>query len=203
MSGRRSNVEHVDFPDAAAVLDVLTFVLALATAAMAWAIIQQTRLTRIQVERAHRPVLVPFQQAAADVQFRGGTVLAGGGPTIVENAADRPDLPRYSAALLAVTNVGMGPALNVRGGFTGPRGAARARFPTEAVGVGGRAVVAFETWTGESLGYTGNDASVAAMLEYDDVAGQTYRTEITFDVGSNAYRSDLVRPANDTPTQTL
>jgi hypothetical protein len=125
------------------------------------------------------------------VRFRGGEVLAGAGPQISENPPDRTDLPCWSAAFLPIANVGMGPALNVRGEYTGPNGSGVARFPTEAVAVGSRAVVAFETWTGGSLSYTGNDSEVSAVVEYDDVAGRTYRTRVTFDIGSNAYRSTL------------
>lgn len=52
----------------------------------------------------------------------------------------------------------------------------------------------FENRDGESLGYSGNDLSVSAVVEYDDTAGQTYRTHIRFDVGNNAYEFDLETP---------
>ncbi len=149
-----------------------------------------------EVEEAHRPVLVPFQKSAEGVTFRGGLIGAGGGPQISENAADRQDLPPYSAAFLPVENVGMGPALTIRGQFTGPRGSGTVRFPTEAIAVGARGVVAFENWDGESLSFTGNDSSVSAVVEYDDVAGRTYRTNVVFDIGHNAYRSSF---GNDGP----
>jgi hypothetical protein len=45
-------------------------------------------------------------------------------------------------------------------------------------------VVAFENSSGQSLEYTGNDPSVSAVLEYEDVAGATYRTLVTFDSGA-------------------
>jgi hypothetical protein len=145
----------------------------------------------MQVEAAHRPVLVPYQKAAAKLRFRGGEIAAGSGPHIVENPPDRPDLPRYSAAFLAVENVGMGPALTVHGTFVGPRGTGHARFATEAIQAGAGGVVAFENWDGDSLGYTGNDATVSAVVEYSDVGGRLYRTSITFDIGSNAYRASV------------
>jgi hypothetical protein len=151
----------------------------------------QAEAAKAQLESVHRPVLVPFQKSTEKVVYRGGEIPAGCGPHIVENPRDRPDLPLYSAALLPVHNVGMGPALNVRGAFTGPSGAGEVRFPAEAVAVGGHGVVAFENWTGESLGYTGNDSSVSAVLEYEDVAGRVYRTRVVFDIGNNAYRSTL------------
>jgi hypothetical protein len=125
------------------------------------------------------------------VVFRGGQIPAGGGPHVTENPPERPDLPRYSAAFLPVENVGTGPALNVRGSLAGPHREGITRFPIEAIGVCKRGVVAFENWTGNSLGYTGNDAAVSAVVDYDDVAGQTYRTRVTFDVGNNAYESKL------------
>jgi hypothetical protein len=49
--------------------------------------------------------------------------------------------------------------------------------------------VAFENWAGDSLGYSGTDNAVSAVVEYDDVAGTTYRTLATFDAGHNAYRA--------------
>ena len=157
--------------------------------------LRQTRreiaLSRTEVEEAHRPVLVPFQKSAEGVTFRGGLIGAGGGPEVSENPVDRQDLPPYSAAFLPVENVGMGPALNIRGQFTGPRGSGTVRFPTEAVAVGARGVVAFENWDGESLSYTGDDSSVSAIIDYDDVAGRTHRTSIVFDVSHNAYRSSF------------
>lgn len=186
-------------------LAVFTALLAYATWPMAQSADRQAALTRTQVERAHRPVLVPIQMSADEVRFRGGTIPVGGGPHIVENPTDRPDLPRYSAAFLPIVNVGMGPALSVRGEFNGPRGSGSVRFPNEGVAAGARAVVAFETWTGESLGYTGDDVSVSALVEYDDVAGRAYRTRVTFDVGSNAYRSEVEtpEPLAETPRRRL
>ncbi len=106
-----------------------------------------------------------------------------------ENDPDRQDLPRYSAIFLPVENVGVGPALNVGGEFTGPHGKGTTRFPTEAVAVGARGVVTFENWDGESLSFTGNDSSVSATIEYEDVAGRKHTTNIVFDVGHNAYCS--------------
>jgi hypothetical protein len=49
-------------------------------------------------------------------------------------------------------------------------------------------VVSFESWE-ESLSWTGDDAGFTAELLYDDIAATTYRTDIEFDVGDNAYRS--------------
>jgi hypothetical protein len=201
-SGARSTVRPV--PDADTTTVYLTGALAFLNLVLTWctyrmaqaaerqveAATAQADAARTQVEAAHRPVLVPFQQSGEHVRFRGGEILAGTGPQITENPVS-PGLPAYSAAFLPITNVGMGPALNVRGNFLGPNGSGTARFPTEAVGVGDRGVVAFETGDGQSLGYTGNDSEVSAVVEYEDVAGRLYRTYVTFDVGSNAYRSTL------------
>jgi hypothetical protein len=150
---------------------------------------REIALSRREVEEAHRPVLVPFQRSDTAIKFRGGEIPAGGGPTTSENPADRQDVPRYSVAFLPVENVGMGPALNVRGEFTAPNGVGITQFPTEAVAIGAHGVVSFENWTGESLVFTGNAAPVSAVIDYDDVAGRTHRTNIAFDIGHNAYRS--------------
>jgi hypothetical protein len=154
---------------------------------------REIELSRAEVEEAHRPVLVPFQKSGERLTFRGGEIFAGGGPQVSENDPDRQDLPRYSTIFLPVENVGVGPALNVRGEFTGPHGKGTTRFPTEAVAVGARGVVTFENWDGESLSFTGNDSSVSATIEYEDVAGRMHRTSIVFDVGHNAYRSTFGR----------
>jgi hypothetical protein len=53
--------------------------------------------------------------------------------------------------------------------------------------------VTFENWDGESLSFTGNDYSVSATIEYEDVAGRMHSTSIVFDVGHNAYRSTFGR----------
>jgi hypothetical protein len=143
-------------------------------------------------------VLVPFQRSGIAIQFRGGEIGCHGGPQASENAV-RDDLPRYSVAFLPVENVGAGPALNVGGVFTGPRGRGIAEFPTEAIAVGAHGVVGFETWDGDSLVYTGNDSAVQAVIEYDDVAGRTHRTDIEFDIRNNAYRSTLETATRSAP----
>lgn len=187
---------------------VATFILAVFTGGLAWATRrmaraaeQQAAAARLQVERAHRPVIVPLQRSAEKVRFRGGEIALGTGPTVSENPPERDDLPRYSAAFLPIENVGMGPALNVRGEFKAPRGSAGVRFPTEGIAAGSRHVIAFETWTGESISFTGDDSGVSAVIKYDDVAGRAYRTEVFYDIGSNAYSSIVGDGEQDRPTQ--
>jgi hypothetical protein len=150
---------------------------------------REIELSRREVEEAHRPVLVPLQRSSTAIRFRGGEIQAGGGPQVSENDPDRKDLPRYSAAFLTVENVGVGPALNVRGEFVGPRGTGTTRFPTEAMAAGAHGVVTFENWDGESLSFTANDPPVSAIVNYDDVAGRTYQTNVVYDARHNAYRS--------------
>lgn len=181
--------------DATLVLAIITGILALATVVLAVVTHIGNRGARAdaatQLSASYRPVIVPFQRAGQGVTYRGGQVPAGSGPYISENPPGRPDLPRFSAASIAVENVGTGAVLNVRGTFRAPRGSGVARFPTEGLAAGARGVVMFESWTGQSLGYTGNDPAVCAEVLYDDVAGKTYRTELTFDVGNNAYEFKL------------
>jgi hypothetical protein len=191
---RRSGV-YLRGMDAVAIgtgaLAIFTGGLAWATWRMAQAAERQSALALVQVQRAHRPVLVPLQRAAESLNFRGGTVEIGGGPQVSENPSDRDDLPHFSAAFLPVENVGMGPALNVRGSLITGQGHGAVKFPTEGIAARGRGVVTFETLPGVSVNYSGNDNELNAVVEYDDVAGTTYRTRIRFDVGSNAYRSEL------------
>jgi hypothetical protein len=87
-------------------LAVVTLILAVISA---WGILSARAAARRQLAASYRPVLVPFQQAAVGVTFRGGMIPAGTGPHIVENAPERQDLPTYSAAFLPVVNVGTGP----------------------------------------------------------------------------------------------
>jgi hypothetical protein len=184
-------------------LAIGTFSLAAATVALAAithrgnvdareATADQLKASADQLEASYRPVIVPFQRSAESLKYRGGLIPVGGGPTVTGNPVERRDLPRYSAASLPVENVGTGPAMNVRGTFAGPRGKGTTRFPSEAIAPGARGIVVFENWSGASLEYTGNDESVSAVIKYDDVAGTVYRTEVTFDIGHNAYRSKLV-----------
>jgi hypothetical protein len=162
-------------------LAIATVLLAVFTAALAVA----------TVSLAHRPVLVPMQRQR-EVRFRGGAISAVQ-PHVVENPRDREDLPRFSAVFLSIENVGMGPALNVRGDFRGPRGSGSVRYPAEGIGAGGEGVVAFESWQ-ESLSFTGDDVSVEAVMLYDDVAGLTYRTRLEFVIGDNAFRAQVDGP---------
>jgi hypothetical protein len=173
-----------------------TMALAIFTAALAWstwhmaqaasaqaqAAERQASATGAQVERAHRPVLVPVPYST-DVSYRSdGTLDQEAGPAIA--LSPRP------AAFLAAKNVGMGPALNVRGTFTAPRGAATVRFPTVGIAAGERGTVTFEG--SEDLTYAwADDDTVEAMLEYDDVAGQTYRTWLVYEARSANYTSTL------------
>lgn len=184
--------------DATVAVAIVTGILAGATVALAVITHFGNRSARAdaarQLKASHRPVIVPFQRSADGVTVRGGQIPTGTGPHITENPPDRPDLPTYSAAFIPVESVGTGPALNVQGTFQGPRGKGETGFPAEAIAPGARGVVAFESWTGESLGYTGNDESVSAVITYEDVFRRPYRTNVTFDIGHNAYRSTLVAP---------
>lgn len=158
---------------------------------------REIELSRREVEEAHRPVLVPFQKSAEGVTFRGGMIPAGGGPFVTDNDPERADLPSYSGVFLPVENVGPGPALNVRGEFTTPRGVGETIFATEAVAAGARGVVTFESMDGGSLAFTGDDVMVRATFRYEDVAGQVYWTKVDFDVKSNAYRSTVFRDGDE------
>jgi hypothetical protein len=186
-------LELSDNVDPAALITLVLAIVAIIGLVFTARSLKQTQseidLSRKEVEEAHRPVLVPFQRSGTAITFRGGEIPAGTGPRVSENPADRQDLPRFSAAFLPVENVGVGPALNVRGEFTGPHGTGTSRFPTEAVAAGAHGVVTFENWDGDSLSFTGNDPPVTAVVDYDDVAGRTYRTTAVFDIGHNAYRS--------------
>jgi hypothetical protein len=175
-----------------AVAAVFTALAARSTSRLADAAKAELDLTYQQTQRAHRPVLVPFQRAE-DVKFRGGTIPARA-PHVVENPPDRQDLPPYSALFLPLENIGMGPALNVRGTFAGPYGNGEVPFPTEGVAAGQLGIVTFQSRAGESLAYTADHTTLTMRLLYEDVGGLEYTTDVEFAIGSNAYTAQLGGP---------
>lgn len=174
------------------VLAAVTRVVSQRTAQLAKETRAAVSLEQEQLNRSQRPVLIPLH-GIGDVRYHGGTVSTGQ-PTIYENP-DRPDLPAYGHLLLPVKNVGTGPALNVRGQVSLPRGRAEVDFPVVAVGVADDEVVTYVR-TGGSLDFHGLE-SLSGSLVYEDVAGKRYMTTFEFDSGHNAYRSAIREVASE------
>jgi hypothetical protein len=116
--------------------------------------------------------------------------MIAGIPDVTLNTDDQGDPPFYCAIRIAIENIGTGPALNVRGTLHGPRGSGPVPYPVEGIAPGHVAVVSFESFDTDFT-WTGNDTSISGNLVYEDVAGTTYRTELEFDVGGNAFRAKV------------
>ena len=148
--------------------------------------LDQVKESQRQLTASYLPVIVPYQRAAESLTYRGGTISADGGPQITENPSERHDLPSYSAAHMAVENVGVGPALNLRGSFTGPNGSGAVRVPLEAVAAGAKGILSFENSEGASLSYGSSD-QITVEIDYNDVAGNEYGRRFTYDPMQRAY----------------
>jgi len=134
----------------------------------------EIKLSRSEVEEAHRPLIVP--------------VLA---KTFVDLGADgkyekRPQVLRDGKLLIHVENVGPGPALNVEAwagllddagqpstGSSGPQ------LPAQTAGLGPHTdtplLIQVHNWTGSP--------NFSLRVEYDDVASNGWRTDSVFVAG--------------------
>lgn len=146
----------------------------------------QLEASQRQLAASYLPVIVPYQRNAENLSYRGGTIPVNGGPYIVGNRPEGTDVPRYSSAMVAVENVGVGPALNLRGRYEGPQGSGSVQVPLEAIAVGTPGVLTFENREGASLDYTSRD-QVSMVIVYNDVAGHEYSRRITYNSMERAY----------------
>ena len=146
----------------------------------------QLKASHSQLRASYRPVVVPYQNSAESLRFRGGMVRVDGGPYIGPGGSG-------GLASMALENVGPGPALNVRGVIRGPTGRGVVRVPLEAVAAGKTGVVMFERNEGDTLDYSGSD-NVWADLEFEDVAGEIYRMTLMYSASQRAYFVTKVEP---------
>jgi hypothetical protein len=148
---------------------------------MAWATRSIARATRSQVEGAHRPVIVPAS-STAELAFRIGRVTdASAGP-----AMHGPKL------VVPVENVGMGPALNVRGECAALVGGSTfgtgvVAHPVEGVAAGSANAVTFAPREGDLKDHP----ELALRLSYEDVAGRSYWTALHFTQREQGYTCRL------------
>lgn len=173
-----------------------TALLALATTGLAWmthkgvkASRSQVEISRSQMEHSHRPVIVPVQENVK-IRFRGGEVHAAS-PTIHENDPERDDLPAYAHVILPIKNVGMGPALNIRGRLSQTDGDAYdVEKPLEGLGAGQVNAVLFARWQQARTGTAGL-AEFTAELIYDDIGGRSYSTDVEWRSGPFAFSAKV------------
>lgn len=167
-----------------------TLTLALVTAWMAFETrksarhaAQEVDLSRVALERAHRPVIVPASSVERTA-FRGGIIHeAGAGPAVHEGQL-----------VVSIENIGMGPALNVRGEVlvmlgngTIPWGVGIVRYPIEGIAAGGTNAAVFVVADGQ-LSPT---PRASFRLAYEDVAGRSYWTSLEFESDPRSYRCQV------------
>lgn len=130
------------------------------------------RLSRRALESSHRPVIVPPSATKEDVTIMRDVLPAG-----------KPELD------FEIRNVGMGPALNVRGqcgalidGMVWAIG--HTPHPVN-VAAGDSAIITFIA-DDKSQMFTVH-SELAARFVYEDVAGQTFWTSVELRAGKNSY----------------
>ncbi len=142
---------------------------------------EQVTVARDQMERSHRPVIVPAS-SKAELAFRIGTMSdAGAGPTM---HGDKLVVP--------VENVGMGPAMNVRGECSALAGGSTwgtglVLHPVEGIAAGAANAVTFVPRDGDMS----QMPEVAIRLIYEDVSGQSYWTAMHFNRSAQGYRCEV------------
>ena len=172
------------------VVGIGTLALAVMTGALAVVAWQSLVAQRVQTERAYRPVIVPLSSRRT-VEFRSGTINeAPAGPAMHDDRL-----------VIAVENVGMGPALNVRGlvelgGAGSAVGWGRTLHAVEGIAAGTANAVVF--WKDE--GVLTPQVEVQARLAYEDVAGVTYWTDIDYNVSTHAYHSRVIGHGVEPPS---
>lgn len=177
------------------VVGIGTLALAAATFALAWVAWKTLKLTRRSVEQAKRPVVVP---ATASDQ-------------VVSRLGHMSDAPAGIAThqgkvVVAIENVGAGPALNVRGAAEAGGGGvivgiARTLHPVEGLSAGQCNAVVFEPET--DTFDTG--VEVVIRLLYEDIANVTHATDLHYNGGSKAFLCAVIEPpvdAADSPLTT-
>jgi hypothetical protein len=163
-------------------LAAVTAWLAWSTSALAKSAAAQLETARLQVERSHRPVLVPA--SATNV---GGS----------EGALD-------SSAKINLRNVGMGPALNVRGEIevgdvSSTQGHGVAKRPLQSIAVCESTELEFVPLGGSIF----PQVEVRVRVSYTDLAAQPYYTDLQFNVATRVWRTTVHEPTTEAPASPL
>ena len=177
------------------VVGVGTLALAVATFALAVIAWRTMKLTRVSVERSHRPVVVPATSSSEVVSRLGRVLEASAGMTMHE---DRLVLP--------IENVGAGPAINIRGGAEAVgggiiTGSGRVLHPVEGLSPGQANAVVFEAQTGSLE----PKLEIIMRLLYEDIAGVLHATDLRYSGNAKAFQCTIVEHPVDlarTPLKT-
>jgi hypothetical protein len=171
-----------------------TILLAIVTAVLAYAALRTMALQQVQLERAYRPVVVPAS-GRREISFRAGVLQnAGASPTVHD-----------TKVVVAVENVGNGPALNVRGildagGGASVHGSARTLHPVEGLGAGAANAVMFDP---DGRGNPEPQIELWIRIAYEDVASVTYWTDMHYNVATRGWQSRVHQPTANEPDSPL
>jgi hypothetical protein len=165
---------------------------------------QDIEISRREVEEAHRPVIVPLADRTAFMDL--GADGAGLEKT--------PQLRPSGRLFIPLRNIGSGPALNVEASIglldqvSDPASAAPGQTPGRLAGLGKLrstpVLIELHGWGGST---NGEMPSFSLILDYDDVAGKSWRTACIYVAPTGRYEgmtidttkrerplSDLVKP---------
>jgi hypothetical protein len=178
------------------IVGIGTLALAVATFALAWFARQSAALTRVSVERSHRPVVVPATSSSKVVSRVGQISEAAAGMAMHEGRL-----------VLPIENVGAGPAINVRGGAEAVgggviTGSGRVLHPVEGLSAGRTNALVFDP---SGKGNLEPKMQITMRLLYEDVAGITYATDLRYSASAKAFQCTVIEPPvdlADTPLKT-
>jgi hypothetical protein len=164
-----------------------TLALALATFVLAWIAWRSMRLTRVSVERSHRPVVVPAASSNEVVSRLGRISEASAGMTMHDDLL-----------VLPIENVGAGPAINIRGGAEAVgggiiTGSGRTFHPVEGLSAGHSNAVVFDAQKGNLE----PRMQVTIRLLYEDIAGVTHATDLRYSASAKAFQCTIIEPPVD------
>jgi hypothetical protein len=171
---------------------IATVVLALATAGLAWWTRRAVDQSATEVERAHRPVLVPIIDTLQRIPMPGNQRYTDTQGAIRDALELAPQyVASWDALLVPVRNVGMGPALHVKAsvemrdaGGAPSASAIDSTFQTRVAALGHAErfeVVRFLVPTYSGL--TGFELRVS----YEDVAGKRWQTTALYSHDDREY----------------
>ncbi len=178
-----------------AVVGIGTLALAIATFVLAWIAWRTMRLTRVSVERSHRPVVVPATSSNEVTSRLGRIREASAGMTMHDDHL-----------VLPIENVGAGPAINIRGGAEAVgggiiTGSGRTFHPVEGLSAGQSNAVVFDVQKGNLE----PKMEITIRLLYEDIAGVTHATDLRYSASAKAFQCTIIEPPVDltgTPLKT-
>ncbi|MFL5911768.1 MAG: hypothetical protein ACJ768_14485 [Gaiellaceae bacterium] len=174
------------------VVGIGTLALAGATFWLALAASRTLKLQREEAVRSRRPVIVPASDRQ-QVSFRNGAMRAG--PPL------KTGQPGVEELAIPLQNIGTGPALNVRGivaigGAASIHCTGRTLHPIEGIAAGAANAAVF---TQDRDGTLDIETELWGRLVYEDVSGNSYRTDLQYNETYKRYRARVDGPDDYEP----